>query len=1411
MNTIAIVDKTSTNTKKSTTNTTSKNPEKSTKHNTTKEELKRDREEMRQPGIRMNEELFKERNPRGGDFHDCLSATEIDSVLAPIKQVLSAFLFYKFRLGKISQEEFYSKIKEGLEAHGIIYMPLHIRYHWILMIVRQAEGGVCGEIFDSAPSKLVIKEVKKILRDTVPNLTFRPTMRQHRGSNECGIFVIANTFRHVKGLPICYPEIPFSASLKHIRQALVANKKEEAVCWMEAEDYPRLSGGDWWGDISNLEIDTKLQSLGLAAVPGIFSTDMDGMIHQVRAAKRRNKVVVIPLWFPNHWILGMCKGEDVWFMDSAPGRGRPTMIEAAKRLISKGRAWVVDSPLQPAGSNQCGIHVMVNAILFYFGIILSAEQFPTLDLDLFRHQEWRIVDLFESLFTLTEKKVSECDTGSEVVYTREGNWFKGIITSKRRGMTMVRGVSVTIPSVMVEHVWQGEETFMTYCLREHKVSALNPLQPSARPQIPDCPAPTSAPEDPANGTTPAIAQNLTLDPQYQHITTPAPVEGEENLRYEEGTINLLSDEVVRFLTNAPINAGYHFSAEGAFKPPHLYKMKDIKTFRIAEQRELPHLAKTALANSTTTQHRQSLAMIQQADADLDELSLDLALIEFFSRCAVRRGWKPSTLETRLSMTAGALRLLPLYATGASPIVMGQSCLWSQAVRAAHKRRLHQFTKRATPATWAQVEEIMRNFEGDAAWLIMLAYCACARVGDACRLRRQDINMEEGGLVVTFRKGKTTMKRGAYTVPASLPRNSPLSQNLLTFLRSKRGFLFKKQAYKETIVLLRTVQLTQHSLRRGAIQQLAASGMPATEMLKFTGHNTVASLISYLDDGQLDPAIQVGLIQGQVLFGAGTDLGGCPHPPTTNEILQAFPTLDRRTVTFHAKKVGHLNLEAVLKLEVEDTRTTQYVKEAAEWLTEPRCYESLLEQGEVLKEDRISPLSNALMHRLLDAKCEVEKEGETARAEVFPFGVTELKAPPPPEQMYWRLRPITEPRINKRIEVIPRIKLTSLEDNIEGARQGKRGCVIQLDAVAWYDQIPLGQFVRVFFAISWKGRYYYLKSLPMGLRLAVWIACAITWHLVNFKHAGVWVNTFVDNFRFAGEVDATVKAVLEFVRRCKSVGATLDHMPDTEEEALALNEKVGSFLGAKFNYAEERMSLTDKTCAKLGLIDIGAMAKNSISFRQFSVLMGLYNFAGRVLKYPFYRAFHLLRRYREEATAEALFPDKVWGARELFLSPTEFKELKEMQEFLANNKEVCYKRDPEVDAVIFSDACSSGWGGLIICNAVKKVVAGTWNPEEVKKGMYESSATSEPLGLIKVWEAVKDLQFQHAIVYLDHSPLVWGFARSRPFSFHYNCALEALSRNGKSVTVRFVPGVLNPADYPSRGSEIPTKWRRYQNF
>ena len=50
----------------------------------------------------------------------------------------------------------------------------------------------------------------------------------------------------------------------------------------------------------------------------------------------------------------------------------------------------------------------------------------------------------------------------------------------------------------------------------------------------------------------------------------------------------------------------------------------------------------------------------------------------------------------------------------------------------------------------------------------------------------------------------------------------------------------------------------------------------------------------------------------------------------------------------------------------------------------------------------------------------------------------------------------------------------------------------------------------------------------------------------------------------------------------------------------------------------------------------------------------------------------------------------------------------------------------------------------------------------------------------MWEEFKEEDFSHAMVFLGHEPLVRGFQRGRPHSFHYNKALKAAGVNSTSL-------------------------------
>ena len=75
------------------------------------------------------------------------------------------------------------------------------------------------------------------------------------------------------------------------------------------------------------------------------------------------------------------------------------------------------------------------------------------------------------------------------------------------------------------------------------------------------------------------------------------------------------------------------------------------------------------------------------------------------------------------------------------------------------------------------------------------------------------------------------------------------------------------------------------------------------------------------------------------------------------------------------------------------------------------------------------------------------------------------------------------------------------------------------------------------------------------------------------------------------------------------------MPSTRAEARALIEESGDFLGVHFDYKKPLLPLTGKTRTKITMIDAANICKSKISFRQLSVIMGVFNYFGQSPSIP----------------------------------------------------------------------------------------------------------------------------------------------------------------------------------------------------
>lgn len=274
------------------------------------------------------------------------------------------------------------------------------------------------------------------------------------------------------------------------------------------------------------------------------------------------------------------------------------------------------------------------------------------------------------------------------------------------------------------------------------------------------------------------------------------------------------------------------------------------------------LASRALAISTVKAHKRMLRFLKGIPEKYWELNIDRAMEQYFLEMKSLKKWLPTTLVVKMATAHGALRLLPLYAEGELPVMMKESVTWMQAMKAAAKMAKQQPPKQPTAATWAEVKEALdKEPILSVRMAVLTTWLACGRGGDVLLLKPADVEMTEKetpkgkveGMAISFWKGKTVKTRGSYTVFTQRPPE----QHLETFLSYQKGmkeegYLFKGVKGSQIKDALRRAnpKLEQRSLRRGAIQTLAQTGLTDEELLHYSGHTNVSMLRRYLNFGKL---------------------------------------------------------------------------------------------------------------------------------------------------------------------------------------------------------------------------------------------------------------------------------------------------------------------------------------------------------------------------------------------------------------------------------------------------------------------------------------------------------------------------------------------------------------------------------
>ena len=357
----------------------------------------------------------------------------------------------------------------------------------------------------------------------------------------------------------------------------------------------------------------------------------------------------------------------------------------------------------------------------------------------------------------------------------------------------------------------------------------------------------------------------------------------------------------------------------------------------------------------------------------------------------------------------------------------------------------------------------------------------------------------------------------------------------------------------------------------------------------------------------------------------------------------------------------------------------------------------------------SPTHEAKISAVIDADvAALKKAGPFDRAPCDNFVVSPIGAVPKKYSEKIRVIhhlsfPFHGDSVNASIreEYLPLQGFASAADAVRALGPGCQ--LIKLDVIAAYKQVAVRREDWHLLGFMWKGKFYYERVLPFGLKSScrLWDLYAEALHQFIKRVCGIEVVIhYIDDFLFVirtkSDADAALLAALNL---CKDLGVPM--APDkTEGPTTCL-----TFLGIQLDTVAMRASLPAPKLAELLQITSDWGKKSHCCVRDLQSLVGSLSFACQVVR----PGRFFLRRIIEFMVA--IMHKVEHRVKQQQAIPAAVREdIAWWQEFLPqwNGHSLLY----EVEWVsakkleLFSDACGSGYGA----HFGRQWFAGKWTPE-----------------------------------------------------------------------------------------------------
>ncbi|PHR97720.1 MAG: hypothetical protein COA68_12285 [Oceanobacter sp.] len=837
-----------------------------------------------------------------------------------------------------------------------------------------------------------------------------------------------------------------------------------------------------------------------------------------------------------------------------------------------------------------------------------------------------------------------------------------------------------------------------------------------------------------------------------------------------------------------------------------------------------------LAASTRAQHIRWLEAIRAFPDDIARLPLAAAIVEYLQRMSSARGWAFSTLASALSAFGSALEALPIYTNAPAAIAVRRDPVFAATLkRAQHLARVTTVHSPNASLPVGVYQDLLKSLgDPNVRLLLRLAWFYAARVGDMRQITAQDVRPPTESLptvALTFRFGKGAAFWGPYCVQAVL---DDTTAKALAALRASRpvGPLFSLAEQAALSKAIGEAGFNLRTIRRGALNHLAAGGVSDRHLQLLSGHRRVDTLMRYLGWG----AASADAAQAAVQRLRASDVlgGGHPHEPAKMGVWSGLqgvkgrrikrpPSIfghappsaadlgielphddDIRSWPIHMKDVGAVDWDAVRAM-AEDTPWREAIETARGWCEDPAVYRSAT-PGRIYETHEV-PFS-----RITEKDAEEMVVGGKLRHYCGPIRGY-AKGFMLPQASKRRRRPIFEPSSNPFFAASGLLQQRYPSRLQRRARARGHPWAHEVDCSAYFDQFFLAPSVQEYYVIKVRTpsgpKLYVLTRLPMGATFAPGVAQAVTW-VVAFSllgRPGVHVDTMIDNIRVVAETrDLLVAALSELQLRLAKVGITTNdgfgHCVVDSVIGSAPSEY--TFLGEQY-FPTGEVANTAKNLEKLGLALQRLTDDSNVTYRQFASILGLLTWLAHTVNVPMCQHVGLLRAYSRIAAAGGGRWDDT-----ATLAPSVIDKVLRLAAAVLPNTPVPLPslRPPsfaeaDYDAVAYTDASASGWGAVVLDPATGRTLA----LQQHWTQALHHSATAEPLAVARLLDWAKERGLRRIAIVTDHIALATGQRRwwSNYGGFSTAHALnEAFLRLPvPEGHIFYLPGSENPADALSR--------------